>query len=141
MQNYRRLAVWRKAHAVALNVHRLTQGIPRRDNAGLVSQLRRSALSIAANIAEGCGRATDPDFAKFLQIAVASSTELEYHLEFAADAGNIPRIQFTSRQREVIEVRRLLIGLLRPVRQTDRSPRPVSDSSLARSSHAHGDRR
>ena len=120
MQNYRKLSVWRKSHAVALNVHRLTQHMPRRDNAGLVSQLRRAALSIPANIAEGAGRATDKDFAKFLQIAIASSTELEYHLEFAADAGIMARQEFTSRQREVIEVRRMLVGLLRRVRRPDR---------------------
>ena len=120
VQNYRKLSVWRKAHAVALNVHRLTQAIPRRDNAGLLSQLRRAALSIPANIAEGAGRGTDQDFAKFLQIAIASSTELEYHLEFAADAEIIGRPEFESRQREVIDVRRMLVGLLRRVRRPDR---------------------
>ncbi|MFI5246829.1 MAG: four helix bundle protein, partial [Gemmatimonadales bacterium] len=56
MQNYRRLSVWRKAHAVALNVHRLTERIPRGRNAGLIGQLQRAALSIPANIAEGASR-------------------------------------------------------------------------------------
>jgi four helix bundle protein len=120
MQNYRRLSVWRKAHAVALNVHRLTERIPRGRNAGLIGQLQRAALSIPANIAEGASRATDRDFAKFLQIALASTTEVEYHLEFAADAAIIPRSEFMLRQREVIEVRRMLTGLVKHVRQTDR---------------------
>lgn len=83
MQNYRGLLVWRKAHEVALGVHRLTQAWPRRDNAGLIGQARRAALSIPANIAEGCGRSGDRDFAKFIQIAIGSTVELEYHLEFA----------------------------------------------------------
>jgi four helix bundle protein len=120
MQNYRRLSVWRKAHAAALNVHRLTERIPRGRNAGLIGQLQRAALSIPANIAEGASRATDRDFAKFLQVALASTTEVEYHLEFAADAAIIPRCEFVLRQRELIEVRRMLTGLVKHVRQADR---------------------
>lgn len=120
MQNYRRLSVWRKAHAVALNIHALTERIPQRRCAGLVSQLQRPALSIPANIAEGASRATDKDFAKFLQIALASTTEVEYHLEFAADASIISHSEFSLRQQEVVELRRVLTGLIKHVRQTDR---------------------
>ena len=120
MQNYRRLSVWRKAHAVALNIHQLTQGIPPKRSAGLVSQIQRSALSIPANIAEGASRATDKDFAKFLQVALASTTEVEYHLEFAADAGLISRRDFTLRQDEVVEVRRMLTGFVKHLRQAIR---------------------
>jgi four helix bundle protein len=120
MQNYRRLSVWRKAHAVALNVHRLTERIPSGRNAGLVNQLRRAALSIPANIAEGSSRPTDKDFAKFLHIAFASTTEVEYHLEFAAAALIIPEHEFRHRQSELVEVRKMLSGLVRHLRQTDR---------------------
>ena len=120
MQNYRRLAVWRKAHAIALNIHRLTENIPKRRCAGLVSQLQRAALSIPANIAEGASRATDKDFAKFLQIALASTTEVEYHLEFAADAAIISHSEFLLRQQEIVEVRRMLTGLVKHVRQANR---------------------
>ena len=120
MQNYRRLSVWRKAHAIALNVHRLTEGIPRGGNAGLINQLRRAALSIPANIAEGSSRPTDKDFAKFLQVALASTTEVEYHLEFAADVAIIPRREFVLRQQDVIEVRRMLTGLVKHLRRSDR---------------------
>lgn len=120
MQNYRRLAVWRKAHAIALNIHRLTEDIPQRRCAGLVSQLQRAALSIPANIAEGASRATDRDFAKFLQIALASTTEVEYHLEFASDAAIISRTEFSLRQQEIVEVRRMLTGLVKHVRQSNR---------------------
>ena len=97
--------------------------MPRRDNAGLIGQMRRAAISIPANIAEGSSRSTDADFARFLQIAIASATELEYHLEFAADTDLIARADFESRQRDVVEVRRMLIGLVRRLRQTVRSPR------------------
>ena len=101
-------------------VHRAGGTLLRRDNAGLLSQLREAALSIPANIAEGAGRATGKDFAKFVQIAVALSTEFEYHLEFAVDAKIIDRPEFTSWQREVIEMRRMLVGLVRRVRRPDR---------------------
>ena len=86
------------------------------ENFGLASQVRRAALSIPANIAEGAGRSSDRDFAKFLQIAIASATELEYHLEFAVDAGLIARAEFVARQRDIVEVRRMLVGLTRRLR-------------------------
>ncbi len=116
MQDYRQLSVWRKAHALALNIHRLSESIPHRDNAGLIGQIRRASLSIPANIAEGSGREGDKDFIKFLQIAVGSATELEYHLQFAADTAQIPRKEFESRHAEVIEIRRMLFGLIRSIR-------------------------
>jgi four helix bundle protein len=116
MQNYRQLVVWQKAHLSAVNVHRSTASIPRGGNAGLISQIRRAALSIPANLAEGCGRSSDADFAKFVQIAVGSSSELEYHLQFACDVALIHRVDFERRQKEIVEVRRMMIGLLKKLR-------------------------
>jgi len=116
MQNYRQLSVWRKAHDAALKIHRLSSEIPRQDNTGLIGQIRRAAQSIPTNIAEGCSRGSDPDFAKFIQIAIGSASELEYHLHFAVDANLIPRVEFEARHVEVIEVRRMLIGLLKKLR-------------------------
>jgi four helix bundle protein len=127
MQNYRRLLVWRKAHALALNVHRATVGMSG-ERTGLVGQIRRAAVSIPANIVEGSARATDRDFAKFLQIAVASATELEYHLHFAADAGMLAPALFAECEGQITEVRRMLFGLIRTIRRADLSSRPVSDS-------------
>jgi four helix bundle protein len=118
MQDYHNLAVWRAAHNLAVRVHALTSLIPRTNNSEIVGQIRRAALSIPANIAEGCGRPSDRDFAKFLQIAFASANELEYHLEFVADAGLVParRADIEERRAEIIHVRRMLTGLLRKVR-------------------------
>jgi len=120
MQNYHQLKVWRKAHAIALNIHRLTERIPRKGNSGLVGQLRRAALSIPSNIAEGATRASDKDFVKFLQIAMASAAEVEYQLEFACAAGLIPAAEFAIRQQELTEIRRMLAGLIKRIRQTVR---------------------
>jgi four helix bundle protein len=122
MQNYRQLAVWQKAHIAAVNVHRATEAIPPRGNAELISQMRRAALSIPANIAEGCGRSSDVDFAKFIQIAIGSTTELEYHLQFAAEIGRLARDESERLQAEVVEVRRMLIGLLKKLRPSSASP-------------------
>jgi four helix bundle protein len=116
MQNYRQLAVWQKAHVAAVSAHRATEAIPPRGNAELISQIRRAALSIPANIAEGCGRSSDQDFAKFVQIAIGSTSELEYHLEFAAEIGRLKRDESERRQAEIVGVRRMLIGLLKKLR-------------------------
>jgi four helix bundle protein len=116
MQDFRKLLVRQKARISAVNVQRSTESIPRSGNIGLISQIRRAALSVPANIAEGCARSSDPDFAKFIQIAVGSSSELESHLQFATDTSLMHRSEFEARQKEIVEVRRMLIGLLKKLR-------------------------
>jgi four helix bundle protein len=123
MQNYRQLEVWRKAHVAAVNVHRATETIPRSGNTGLIGQIRRAALSIPANIAEGCSRSSDLDFAKFVQIAIGSASELEYHLHFATDIALLQRTEYEARQMEIVEVRRMLIGLLKKLRTSPAASR------------------
>jgi four helix bundle protein len=115
MHNFRRLHVWQKAHSVAVEIERLVMQIPRRDNAELISQLRRAATSIPANIVHGSGLASDRDFARFLGIALASAAEVEYHLELAADTNRIPRIVVEVRKTEVVEIRKMLVGLIRRI--------------------------
>src|SRR5262245_27103254 len=116
MQDFRRLAVWRAAHALALLTYRATQRFPSTERYGITSQMRRAASGIGANVAEGCGRGTDRDFARFLQIAVGSSCELESHVLLAADLGYLeagPREQLIM---AAARVRRALIALLKRVR-------------------------
>ncbi len=120
MQSYRQLPVWEKAHAIALAIDAMTRRLPRGRHAGLVSQLQRSSLSIPANIAEGASRNSDKDFAKFLHIAIASASEVEYHIEFAADAGIIPRREFERQQADIVEVRRMLTGFAKYLRNPTR---------------------
>ncbi len=123
MQNYRKLSVWEKSHALAVAVHQFTEQLPRRNNVGLIDQMRRSAHSVPANIVEGAGSPTQKEFARFLQIAFASANELEYHLQFAADTGVISQQLFSARQTEVIEIRKMLTGL---IRRAQGIPRPAS---------------
>jgi four helix bundle protein len=116
MQNYRNLIVWQKAHLSAVNIHRSTESIPRNGNTALITQIRRAALSISSNLAEGCGRASDADFAKCVHVAIGSSLEVECQLQFAFDTALIHRVDFENRQKEIVEVRRMMIGLLKKLR-------------------------
>ena len=124
MQNFRNLIVWQKSHALALSVYRVTQSMPKQELYGLTSQLRRAAGSIPANIAEGCGRGSDADLKRFLQIAMGSASELDYHLLLARDLGYIETTAHRVVAAEVAEVMRMLASFvvrLRPVAidQTD----------------------
>ena len=113
MHNFRRLQVWEKAHAATVEIERLLDLAPRRNNVDLISQIRRAAVSIPANIVLGSGRTSDRDFAHYLEIALASAGETEYHLQLAADTGKIPRENFAARQAELVEIRKMLVGLIR----------------------------
>ena len=119
MQPYKHLAVWQKAHALAIDVQRLTLSIPRSHNSHLISQLRRASQSIPTNIAEGSGRGSNRDFANFLQIAIGSASEVEYHRLFCADAELAERVECDARMADVVQIRRMLIGLLKRVRMSD----------------------
>ena len=85
MKDFRQLKVWEKAHHLALEVYKTTATFPKEEIYGLTSQLRRASVSIPTNIAEGCGRNTNADFARFLQIAMGSASETEYELILAHD--------------------------------------------------------
>jgi four helix bundle protein len=86
MQDFRNLEVWKWAHGLTLRTYRITEVFPKTEIFGLVSQLRRAAASIGANLAEGCGR-TQAEFARFVQIALGSASEVEYPLLLAHDLG------------------------------------------------------
>ena len=87
MGDYRKLQVWERSHRLALDVYHATKSFPREELFGLTSQLRRAAASIPANIAEGCGRNGDAELARFLDVAMGSANELDYHLLLARDLG------------------------------------------------------
>jgi four helix bundle protein len=116
MQDVKNLLVWQRSHSFSLTIHRVTSAVGRRDNSGIVGQVRRAALSISANIAEGCGRESNADLARFLQIAVGSASEVESHLQFLLDTRLLSPNDFDQCQSEVVQIRRMLIGLLKKVR-------------------------
>ena len=120
MQNFRDLQVWERAHLFALAIRRASRSFPRRGYAELKSQMVRAAESIPSNIVEGCGAATRKEFARFLDIAIKSTSEVEYDLILAADNGVLAADLAESLSREVVEIRRMLCGLRRAVLNADR---------------------
>lgn len=116
MKSFRNLVVWQKAHALTLAIYKVTRSFPKEELYGLTSQMRRSSSSIAANIAEGCGRRTDPDFARFLQISFGSASEVEYHLILAHDLDILDKSLFEQLLHDVVEVKKMLAVLLRKLR-------------------------
>ena len=116
MKDFRQLAVWKKAHQFALMIYEATTDFPRDERYGLTSQLRRASASIPTNIAEGCGRFTDPDFARFLQVAMGSASETEYQILLARDLSYLPMHDYDRLQESVEEIKRMLASLLKTVR-------------------------
>ena len=112
MQDFKKLHVWRKAHALSLNAHRIGGQIRGAANASLRSQLTRAAMSIPTNIVEGRAKHSEREFCRFLRISLSSASELEYHLITARDLGLIKQSDFVSLLTQVIEVRRMIHGLL-----------------------------
>lgn len=116
MKDFRDLAVWHKSHQLALSVYKHTGSFPKEELYGLTSQIRRASASIPTNIAEGCGRHSDPEFARFLQIAMGSASETEYLLLLAKDLAFITEIVHSPLETEIIEIKRMLTALLQKLR-------------------------
>ncbi len=115
MKNFRDLKVWEKAHEVALVCYRVTANFPKHEIFGIVTQIKRAGSSVAANIAEGCGRGSNAEFQRFLHIAMGSASELEYHLLLSRDLRFLEAEDHDRTQTQVVEVKRMLAGLIRKV--------------------------
>ncbi len=112
MQDFKKLRVWEKGHQLTLAVYKLTARFPKEELYGLTSQMRRAAASIVSNIAEGCGRTGRADFARFLQMATGSASEVEYQLLLAHDLRFIKEEDYRTLAGAVIEVKRMLSALM-----------------------------
>jgi len=112
MKDFRKLKVWEKAHQLVLTVYQLTTPFPREETYGLTAQIRRSALSIPSNIAEGCGRDGDAELARFCLIARGSATELEYQILLAHDLSRITSEHYEQLSEEITEIKRMLTVLV-----------------------------
>ena len=121
MSDFKKLRVWRKAHALTLNAHRVAASIRGTQYAALRSQIIRAAMSVSANIVEGREQKTEREFARFLGYALASTSELEYHLIVGRDLRAITATDFSSTLSQVIDVRKMLHGLLAKLTQTKSS--------------------
>jgi four helix bundle protein len=110
-RNFRELKVWEKSHQLTLEAYQCTTSFPREEVFGLTSQIRRSASSVPANIAEGCGRGGG-DLPRFCRIAAGSASELQYHLLLARDLGFLDKTSYSDLERQATEVERMLASFI-----------------------------
>ncbi|NEU08553.1 four helix bundle protein [Flavihumibacter sp. R14] len=108
MRRFQDLGVWQKSHLLTLKIYSLSQSFPKDEQYGLISQIRRSSAAIPTNIAEGCGRNSNPEMKRFLIISSGSSSELEYQLLLAKDLNYISDIVYKELSDLVIEIRKMI---------------------------------
>lgn len=117
MKDFRTLKVWEKSHQFTLKIYSLSRNFPKDELFGLISQIRRASSSIAINIAEGCGRGSDTDFARFLQISMGSASETEYLIMLCADLEYVPNDSKETLLLEVQELKMMLASLIKTIRK------------------------
>jgi four helix bundle protein len=108
MRDFKQLKVWQKAHQLVLAVYRSTKQFPPEERFGLTAHLRKTATSVPSNVAEGCGREGEREFARFLSIAAGSASEAEYQLLLARDLGYLQHDDHRQLDTQVNEVKRML---------------------------------
>lgn len=130
MQDFTKLLVWQKAHNITINIYKFTANMPIEEKYGLISQIRRSAVSIESNLAEGAGRDSDfgrstfagnpqitpSEMARFVDIAMGSSFELRCQILIARDLGYLETSKCEMFESKILEVNRMLGGLLKKLR-------------------------
>ena len=108
--NFKELKVWQKSRVFVKNLFLLTNQYPKDERFELVSQMRRAAISIPSNIAEGSGRNSNKDFRRFLNIAISSAYELETQIIISLDLGYILEEEFNNRSNDIHEIQKMIIG-------------------------------
>lgn len=118
MKDYKNFLVWQKSHRLTLDIYQLVRDFPKEEMFGLISQMKRASSSIPMNIAEGCGRNSEKDFARFLVISFGSANELEYQIILSID---LKFISFEQGQKflfQIEEVKKMLTGLISKINKT-----------------------
>jgi len=136
MRNYKDLVVWEKAHRLTLAVYKNTRPFPNEERFGLTSQMRRASASIAANLAEGCGRRSDGEMGRFIQIAMGSGAELSYHFLLARDLGLLEDKLYQGLDSDLGAVMRMMSSLSQKIRSRpvdEKKFGPVMDEPKAKS--------
>jgi four helix bundle protein len=111
MEDFKNLKVWVEAHQLTLAIYECTRKFPRDEIYGLTSQMRRASASVGANIAAGCGRRSDPEMKRFVQIARGSASEVEYHLLLARDLQFLTVEEHKDLEMKTFEIQRMLAAL------------------------------
>lgn len=118
MQDYKKLSVWQKSHEVVLSIYTITSAFPKEEQYMLVQQMRKAAYSIPMNIAEGCGRNSQPDLAHFLNMALGSINELNYQLLLARDLNYLKPAEYEMITESLGEVRAMMLSLITKIRNS-----------------------
>ena len=127
MQDYTKLLVWQRARSLTVAVQEATRRIHPRAAPGLRTQLLRASMSIGAIIAEGAGRESRPDFARFVTMAISSTSEVEHHLTVCNDLGLVDESIVGRLIGRCQEIRKMLYGLRRAILKADEDSSPSSD--------------
>jgi four helix bundle protein len=122
LKNYKELKVWQKSYQLCLEVYKITAKFAREERFGLTSQLRRSAVSVPSNIAEGYGRKTTADYIRSLYIAYGSNCELETQILLSADLGYIENGISDKIKDEIQQVERMLKALIKSLENKHLNP-------------------
>jgi len=110
MHNFRKLDIWVKSLDLVTDIYRVTNAFPNQERFGLISQMQRSAVSIPSNIAEGSAKSSNKDFARFLEMSIGSSYELETELTIASKLNYMELDVFVSLQNKIVEIQKMIIG-------------------------------
>lgn len=116
MKDFRDLLVWEKAHIFVKTIYEVTHTFPKDEMFGMTSQLRRASISIPTNIAEGCGRGSDADFKRFIQIAFGSASEVEYLVFLSYELSFINEDKYIDLNNRIIEIKKMLAGLIQKLK-------------------------
>ena len=108
MRDFSKLTIWQRSHQLTLRIYELTRSFPKNELYGITSQIRRASLSIPTNIAEGCGRSSEKELARFLTIAAGSLSEVQYLLILSSDLKFISKDDFDTLNKVVVEIRKML---------------------------------
>jgi four helix bundle protein len=116
VKDYRQLEIWERSHQLTLQIYALTKSFPKEELFGVTSQLRRCCASIPANLAEGCGRDSDAELKRFVDISHGSASEAEYFLLLAFDLGYIPATDHARLADEISQIKRMLGAFARKLK-------------------------
>lgn len=118
IQSFTDLIAWKEGHKLVLNLYKITSQFPNRESYALTDQMRRAAISITSNIAEGFPRRTEKEKVQFFYISIGSTTELQNQLLIARDLDYIRKEDFTLLANQTILIHKLIIGLIKNLRKT-----------------------
>ena len=116
MRDFRNLKVWEKSHQLALEIYKKSDDFPDVERYGLTSQIRRCGYSIPTNIAEGCGRESEKEFARYMNISMGSASELEYLTLLVKDLKYLSEEDYREISTKVIEVKRMLTSFIKKLK-------------------------